>query len=85
MSLSDYHGGQNTNNHLEAMNRVFKKKWLDERHDKRLDSLLRTFITIILPYYRDKYRRSQMLSIAYSEQVCVSGKFDEALNFCYAR
>eukprot|EP00967_Tisochrysis_lutea_P098552 scaffold145644_cov15-Tisochrysis_lutea.AAC.1 len=88
---TECHGGQNTNNHLEAMNRVFKAKWLGDRHDKRLDSLLQTYMTVIIPFYIHKYRRNQMLSISFTEQmsgtpsemdsfreVCVRLLFDDA-------
>ena len=31
-----FHGGINTNNYQEAMNRKLKRQWLNDRHDHRL-------------------------------------------------
>ena len=62
-ALQTYHGGINTNNFLETMNRVYKRKWLNGRNDRRLDSLLKIYIADILPYYGRKYLMDNLLSL----------------------
>lgn len=58
-----YHGGIDTNNHQESMNRVLKAKFLSKRTDQRLDSLLRVYWDQVIPYYRSKYRTEHLKSI----------------------
>lgn len=58
-----YHGGINTNNHQESLNRVIKGKFLAKRSDQRMDSLLKMYWDDILPYYLSKYRNAQLTSI----------------------
>ena len=36
---------------MESMNRVLKHKWLNDRVDTRLDSLLQVYMHQIEPYY----------------------------------
>ena len=50
-----YHGGLNTNNYMESMNRVLKHKWLNDRSDQRMDSLLQIYVNQIEPYYMRTY------------------------------
>jgi hypothetical protein len=63
MHTQVYHGGINTNNHQEAMNRVFKAKWLNNRMDQRMDSLLRTYVSEIEPHYWREYVLAQASAI----------------------
>lgn len=58
-----YHAGANTNNHLESMNSVVKNKFLATQQDKRLDSLLKSCINDIIPYYTMQYRKNNYASI----------------------
>jgi hypothetical protein len=53
--LQTFHGGIDTNNYMEAMNRVFMSKWLNGRIDQRLDSLLAIYVNQIEPYYWRTY------------------------------
>jgi len=57
-----YHGGINTNNYMEAMNRVVKTKWLRHRPDHRLDSLLKMWVEEVVPYYAIEYARDNTRS-----------------------
>jgi hypothetical protein len=50
-----YHGGIETNNYMETMNRVVKLKWLNNRVDQRLDPLIRDCVNKIEPYYHKVY------------------------------
>ncbi len=61
--MQAYHGGIDTNNYMESMNRVFKKKWLNDRPDQRLDSLLHVYVFQITPYYYRMHVLAQMNSI----------------------
>lgn len=58
-----YHGGINTNNHQESMNKVIKTMFLKNRGDQRLDSLLKMFFNEINPYYARKYRMAHLISV----------------------
>jgi hypothetical protein len=58
-----YHGGLDTNNYMESMNRVFKHKWLNVRGDTRLDSLLNVYCDEILVYYDTEYVRANVSSL----------------------
>ena len=60
--MQAYHGGINTNNHVESMNKVLKTKWLLDRVDHRLDSLIKMWVNVICPYYHDKYKLDNVTS-----------------------
>lgn len=59
-----FHGGINTNNYVESMNRVIKEKWLRQRSERklRLETLLRVVLNDILPNYRNNYMYSNINS-----------------------
>jgi len=57
-----YHGGINTNNHMEAMNRAFKTKWLQHLQDRRVESILKMLWTEVLPWYELTYARDNARS-----------------------
>lgn len=58
-----YHGGINTNNHMESMNRVFKAKFLKLRNDQRMESLVEEYVLTIVPYYLRTYLLQNLKSI----------------------
>lgn len=64
-----YHGGINTNNHVEALNRVIKQKWLNGRGDMRMESLLRVWFAEIEPYYAQQYIHDNVMSEAHVSMV----------------
>jgi hypothetical protein len=49
-----YHGGIDTNNHMESLNRAIKS-YLKQRLDTRLDSLLTMWVEEIEPRYARNY------------------------------
>ena len=57
-----YHGGIDTNNHMEAMNRALKTKWFKHRPDLRMDSLLEMWVEEVLPHYAIEYARENTQS-----------------------
>ena len=57
-----YHGGINTNNYMEAMNRAVKTKWLQHRPDERMESLLKMWFEEVLPWYDRAYARDNVKS-----------------------
>jgi hypothetical protein len=60
--MQAFHGGINTNNHQESMNRVFKRKWIMGRINQRLDSLLRVYVECIVPHYDRNYLHDNVRS-----------------------
>lgn len=58
-----YHGGINTNNYMECMNRVVKARFLAKRIDQRLDSLVEAFVMQVVPYYLRSYVLQNLVSI----------------------
>jgi hypothetical protein len=60
--LQGFHSGINTNNYMESMNRVFKRKWITGRINQRLDSLLRVHFKCIVPHYNRTYLHDNVRS-----------------------
>jgi acyl-homoserine lactone acylase PvdQ len=60
--MQAYHGGINTNNYLEAMNKVMKYKFLNARPDTRLDSLITMYLEQISGWYWRMYVLDQVAS-----------------------
>lgn len=58
-----YHAGANTNNHVESLNNVVKNKFIAMQQDKRLDSLLKTIIVEMNPFYQQRYEMDNYSSI----------------------
>lgn len=59
----DFHNSHDTNNIQESMNNVWKAKFLKNRGDQRLDSLLTVLWDKILPYYTLKYHSTNLKSV----------------------
>ena len=51
-----FHGGLNTNNHQESMNRRFKQQYLPECFNTRLDSVLDVWKERVLPEFAREYQ-----------------------------
>ena len=62
----DYHGAIDTNNHQESMNHVWKDKWLKDRIDTRMDSLLDIYRRIIVPHYWQEYVHDNVKSVRWA-------------------